>query len=206
MSTFEIPGVGEVGLTNLAGMDVTQVEARFGIEKFPKGVFQWLLKDHEITTVEGSGENAKSRPIVAFELECTNATNVIGYTDGAGNEKDESVLIGKIRRETFWLSTENKEKFTESIGFVKGFIVSVTGKREEEVSGSLQDCCAMAENCQFLCPITHRKDKNDSDNYFDQLDRQKIQPVTLTAATAPAGNSGEQPVPGVSDLAALTGS
>lgn len=203
MSSFEIPGVGEVGLTNLAGMDVSQVEARFGIEKFPKGIYEWLCKDHEITTIAGTGENPKDRPIIKFELEVQNCINITGYKDGAGNDKDPAGLIGKIRYETFWLSTENQEKFKESIGFVKGFVVSVTGKKEEEVIGSLQGMCEMAENCRFKSPVTHRKDKNDSDNYFDQIDRLKIEPISLTepelVETPPAQQA-------EGSLAALTGS
>ncbi len=85
-------------------------------------------------------------------------------------------MVGLQYTEGFFLSG------AEDLGRVKALFVDIGMQGQ----GSVQDLCDQSIGKEFVAPITHRKDKNDTSKVYANIDRSAIEALGgIAAATAP---------------------
>jgi hypothetical protein len=158
-----------VTLADLAGISMDDVQERRG-EAFPKGVFVFEVEGGEdVPRLRAIGEGEKAKGGVIFALKCL---DVIGVADPEFNS-DPSTLIGKVHRETFFLSSG------ESLGYLKAFIKDIGAPYNPKLVEMLSTCAGV----RFQAPIGKRKDKDDADKVYTNIVRQKIKPLAGAAVS-----------------------
>ena len=166
----------EVSLEDIAGIDMNAVEAfEGGFEPTPKGVFLFDAKDAGLDTI--TVENV-DKAVIYFELEVAECYALV----------DDSIepesLIGWKHRETIFISDLSK-----SVGQAKAIMQNAgfTG------SGTLVEMLDAFCGSQFISPIKHRKDKNDTDKIYSNLLVSKITPPPEVEAPTEVAPAAEAP-------------
>lgn len=160
-------------LAELAGLNLDDIAEKrmFG---FPRGIFSWEVMQEEDSLPHLEAINGKPAAVVQFS--CIDVHSVNPQDKAEIPNGDVNTLIGKRHREAFFFSK------LEDIGFLKAFINDVGGAKV----GTFGERLRSLGGLRFTAPIVKRKDKNDSDKTYTNIDRQKVKPI--------AGQS--QPVPG----------
>ena len=156
----------EVSLTDIAGIDMNEVQEFEGFEATPKGLYDWECKDAGLDTVET--KNGLSG-IIYFDLEVTNCHTLIG------DERDPATMVGSKHRETIFIGDVAK-----SVGQAKALMQHAGFNAAGKLDELLDAFCGHA----FTAPIKQRKDKNDSDVVYSNLVIKKITPIGGATATA----------------------
>ena len=152
-------GDEEVSLADIAEIDVGDVAEVTGFETLPAGVYEFQVKNSELTTIDTKDG---SRGAIINELEVINVLNLVN-----ANGTDPESLVGKTHRETFFLSN-----LEEGIGRQKA-LMARSGFAE---AGKLTDLLDQFTGHTFIAALKTRKDKNDPDRVFANLDLEKVQP------------------------------
>ena len=160
----------EVGLADIAGIDMNNVEAfEGGFEPTPKGVYLWEVKDGGIEEING-------KAVIYFELEAQECYALVD------DEREPEAMIGWKHREAIFVSD-----LAKSVGQAKAIMQNAgfTG------SGKLDEMLDAFCGSQFISPIRHQRDKNDTDRIYAKLLVGKITPPQQTeAASEPAQATG----------------
>ena len=162
-----------VTLAEVAGIDMTTVVAEFstGFSLTPEGVFEWRITSALLEPLEwtdGKGVD-KSALTAVFNLEA------IGCRQVKSDEFVAADLVGTEHQERFFLSN-----FIRDMGNLKAFFVAIG----MQGTGTLQDILDQSVGIEFAAGIKHRKNKNDPDRPFANLDTKAIEALVLQAAPA----------------------
>lgn len=150
----------EVNLADIAGIDMNNVEAfEGGFEPTPKGVFRFECKDAGLDTVS-SGDVDKA--VIYFENEVVECYALVD------DSLEPESMIGWKHRETIFISD-----LAKSVGQAKAIMQNAGFKG----SGTLEEMLDAFCGSQFISPIKHRKDKNDTDKIYSNLVVAKITAV-----------------------------
>ena len=152
-------GDEEVSLADIAEIDLGEVEEVTGFATIPAGVYEFRVQSAELTTIDTKDG---PRGAIANELEIINVLNLVG-----ASEVDPESLIGRTHRETFFLSN-----LEEGVGRQKA-LMARSGFAE---SGKLTDLLDQFTGHTFIAAVKTRKDKNDPDRIFANIDLKKVQP------------------------------
>lgn len=158
-----------MSLADIAGISLDGVKELRG-EAFPKGVFQWEVDSENPPKLGVIGEGDKARGGVPVTLKCINVITV-NDPDFAASGQSEDSLIGKLHRETFFLST------AESLGYLKAFFADIGAPYDPDMLKLL----AGSPGTRFQAPIGKRKSKDDADVIYTNIVRQKIKPMERAA-------------------------
>lgn len=151
----------EVTLLDLAGLDMETVEANDGsFEATPKGTFIWNVVNAALEEVAG-------KPTIQFELECIGCAAVLAE----GKTPDD--MIGWKHKETIFINDAVK-----SIGQAKGLMVAAGLTQPGTLQNMLDAFCDM----KFVSNIKHRKDKEDKDKIYANIDIKSVTPYVPAAA------------------------
>jgi hypothetical protein len=154
----------DLSIADIAGIDISEIaEKRF--VQMPVGVYHWIVKEAGLDMMEISGTQKK---VPAIVVECQ-VKNIQALAKGAVVVPEE--IIGETRKEIF---RYNPEKQTDWIGYFKAFAAD-TGYT---ASGSLQEVLAGYQGHEFIAPIVHRRNKDDADRPYVNIDRTKMMPVS----------------------------
>jgi len=152
-----------VSLADLAGLDISEVQMNRGPVATPVGVFEFIVKEavigHKAVKKDGVEIN---KPTVEFKLEIA---DVITMVDA---ELEPDDFIGETHFETFWISDLKKD-----VGRVKALMVDAGF----EGAGPFQELLDAFVGHNFIGAIKQRKDRNDPDRIYANLDSKKITPV-----------------------------
>ncbi len=165
MNTFTIDGQ-ELSLTDIAGMNTSDVEAKFRV-KLPKGLYQFEVSKAALESQPNAKNSDKTNLLITAEL------TVIGFINIPDTSVDKEALIGEKKFENFYLSQESAEKFKDSLGYWKGFAQLTGYANEGELDAILQGWIGT----RFAGQIKHRVNPNDSDDPYVNLDRDKVQAI-----------------------------
>lgn len=152
-------GDTEVSLADIAGIDMTSVEAfEGGFEPTPKGVYLFDVKDAGLDTITVDGVD---KAVIYFETEIAECYALV----------DDSIepesMVGWKHRETVFISDLKK-----SVGQAKAIMQNAGFSG----SGTLEEMLDAFCGSQFVAPIKHRKDKNDTDKIYSNIVVSKITP------------------------------
>lgn len=165
---LEIEG-GTLSLAELANVQTGEIEEKRYV-RIPPGLYRWKVKESVLTILEsGSGTDVKKTAAIQCTLQIVNAIEVPTMPDNGAS------LVEAEHKETFRMQ---KDKPLDFVGYFKAF-ASDAGYRGE---GKLQELTAGFEGHEFIAPIVHRVNRNDTDRPFVNLDREKIKPVQDAAA------------------------
>lgn len=166
---------GFVTLGELAGLNMDDVAELRGFS-FPKGDFIWegSTDPENLPRLAAVGEGDNAKPAIIIPLKCVDVIRVHD-AEFTGNEAD---LIGKMHRETMFLTGD----IAQSLGYFKAFAKDIGAP----AASSLNDLIAGISGVRFQAPITKRKDKNDTDKEYTQVNRSKVKPVVAEAGSAVA--------------------
>ena len=160
----------EVGLADIAGIDMNAVEAfEGGFEATPKGVYVWEVKD---AGIKPQDSQKGKKATIYFELECQQCLALVD------DDRDEESMIGWKHIETIWIGD-----LAKSVGQAK----AICQNAGFEHKGSLEEMLDAFCGHQFVSPIKQRKDKNDTDIVYSNLVIKKITPVPGAEADAEQG-------------------
>jgi hypothetical protein len=151
-------GDEDVSLADIAGVDMSQVE-EFRFENTPKGIYQWVCKNAEVVKLG-------NKPAIRYELE---ASNVIALSD---DSLDPDKYVGHKHNEAIFITDLEKD-----IGRAKAFMIDAGF----EGSGTLQELLDQFVGHEFISAIGHRKDKNDTDKVYANIDYGKVKPLEEAA-------------------------
>jgi hypothetical protein len=153
----------KVTLGDLMGVNLDEVKELRG-SSFPKGNFSWEVDGGEnAPKVLVVGEGDKAKGAVAIALKCIEVINV----NDPEFDGDQNALIGKIHRETFFLTT------VEGLGYMKAFFKDIGAP----YASNVKDLLANSVGTRFNAPIGKRKDKDDADKIYTNVVRNKIKPL-----------------------------
>ena len=155
--------VQDVTIDQLLGFDLQGVEEVRGFPLAPQGVYEWRLTSWSNKTVTWTPKNEDERE--SMVLECL--LEAISCRQTKDPDIDLATLVGLQYTEGFFLSA------AEDLGRVKAFFVDIgmTG------AGTVATLCDQSIGREFVAPITHRKDKNDTSKMYANLDRSAIEPL-----------------------------
>ncbi len=157
----------EVSLADLAGIDMNNVDAfEGGFEPTPKGVFRFECKDAGLDIVETKNGDSAT---IYFDCE---VQEVYALLD---DSEDPEKLMGLNHRESIFVSD-----LAKSVGQAKAIMQNAGFSG----SGTLEQMQDAFCGHQFIAPIKHRKDKNDTDRVYANLVVKKITPVPQDAEGA----------------------
>lgn len=163
--SFKLEGQ-EISLGDLAGLNLDEVqEKRF--EALPKGDFVFEVESAKLAV---NGEGDKKRPVVAFK---TKVLDVIRVNDNDFTGKPED-LVGKIHAQLFFITS------LDSVGYIKAFLKDIGVLPGKDFNSTL----AHAAGVRFQAPIGKRKDPNDSDKVYTQINQMKIKPLVSAPASS----------------------
>ena len=150
----------ELGLADIAGIDMNEVAEFEGFEATPKGLYDWEVKDAGLDTVETQNGN---KGIIYFDLEATNCHALIN------DDRDPESMVGTKHRETIFIGDVAK-----SVGQAKAIMTNSGFVGKGKLDEMLDAFCGHA----FTAPIKQRKDKNDTDKVYANLVIKKITPLS----------------------------
>ncbi len=163
----------EVSIEQLLGFNLQQVEEVRGFPLAPEGVYEWkiLAWSNKIKewTPKGTTETRRSM-ILDCQLEA------IACRQTKDPEVDKTTLVGLQYTEGFFLSSK------DDLGRVKSLFVDI-GMTGADV---VENLCDQSIGREFIAPITHRKDKNDTSKVYANLDRNAVEPLGNAEQLAPA--------------------
>ncbi len=152
--TVEIGGE-KVSLADLAGVNLDAVNEVRGF-KFPKGFFKWRVLNSEIKKL---GEKAA----IANECECI---AVINCNDP--EVQDQATIPGKKFTHVQFLSD------MEGLGRQKAYMADTGFKG----SGPLGELLNQFTGTEYYGKVVHKRNKDDADNPFVNMDLGSISPGT----------------------------
>lgn len=167
-----------VTLADLAGIDMSEVEEYRGGGITPEGVYEWQVVSATLDKLsfldKKSGENVTA-PIIDIKLRA----NACLQCKDPGIDPVE--LVGIEFNERFFIRDAIKD-----IGKIKAFMsdIGFTG------SGSLGDQLDQLINMEFTAAVKHRKNNNDPDRPYANLDNKTIKPLGGLPDAAPAAAAG----------------
>lgn len=174
-SMLELAGVGAVSVADIANISMDGID-EVRQTRFPKGIFLWKVhKDSALTTRMAKDKETQkdvNRAIINIVCECV---GVQAFADPSAEDARPEKWIGKNYFENFWLKPEDPQ---EAIGQFKAFAADIG------VSGagySLQTLIDACKDMVFIAKIVHRRNQDDEDNPFVNLDRTKIRPYNPEA-------------------------
>jgi hypothetical protein len=139
-------------LAELAGVDMSQVQEVRGFLT-PAGILQ-------LRGVKGSLDimgTEEGKPAVIFEFEIKDVKTLSDKT------LDPNEVIGKKHREVFFLSEK------EDLGRVKAFCIDCGASNGMGSLGQIVE--AVGNGHEFYAQINHRKNKNDPNQVYANIDR-----------------------------------
>lgn len=159
----------QVSLADLAGIDMSDLgEARFS--NIPKGVFKFVFLDGQKAPAFHKLGDSKFGAVFFCKV-----LDVLGLVDkNDAPDGDATKLIGKEYRETQFISSQ------ESFKYLNAFITDLGGAK----TGSYADKFASLVGIEFTCPISYRKDKNDSSKEYPQMVVAKARVLSRPVAAA----------------------
>lgn len=166
----------EVDLAEIAGIDMNNVEAfEGGFEPTPKGLFRFECKDAGLETIV-------DKAVIYFELEVQECYALVD------DDKDMESMIGWKHRETIFITD-----LAKSVGQAKAIMQNAgfTG------SGTLEEMLDAFCGSQFVAPIRHRRDKNDTDKIYSNLIVGKITPPPTQEVVAQVSGEVSSTKPGI---------
>lgn len=152
-------GGQQVSLADLANMDTTNIEEK-RFESFPVGVFSWLVTSAKLTALEKDG---KKIPAIMVTAVCEDIHGLAVPRADLGES-----LKGNEKSEIFRMNTQAPQDF---VGYFKAY-ASDCGFMG---SGTLQEILTGFTGTRYIAPILHRRNPNDEDRPYVNLDRDKIQ-------------------------------
>jgi len=169
-----------ISLADLAGVDLSGIEAYRGGGALPAGIYEFRIKNAEISTLEFTDRKTNEDvevPIVDIGCE------VIACRKTKAADVDPEQLAGAAHNERFFIRDVRKDL---------GRVVALLQDIGMQGSGSLQDLLDQAVGREFACAIKTRKDKNDPDRVFANLDLNTIEPLaTPQTGPVPAAGAGQ---------------
>ena len=164
-------------ISQLLQTDVTEVEENYGPERLPAGTFHLRVKNAEVVMRTMALDKKKhpgvevDRGVYSFEFE---VLNVLSLKDPTLDEAD---YIGSAHYEGFAIFD-----FVRDTGKVKALIKQAGYVPPSNV---IADMLAGFINHEFVGVIKQRKDRNDPDTVYSNLDLKACQPVaTMQGAVA----------------------
>jgi hypothetical protein len=162
-----------VSLLDIAGVDMSQVEANYGFVVTPAGTFHLKCKDAKFEPMEVTDKDTQQKIkklTVAFDFDIL---TVLSLQD---KSKDPTTLVGDVHQERFWITDAYKD-----IGRVRA-LLEESGL---QMSGTLQQLLDAYVGHEIITVITNRTDKNDSDRKYANIDLKKTKPAQLGAQAMP---------------------
>lgn len=162
-----------VTLGDLAGLNMDEVSEQRGF-KFPKGDYVWEVSTdpENLPRLAAIGEGDKAKPGIIVPCKCMDVIRV-NDSEFTGNEAD---IIGKVHRETMFLTGE----IATALGYFKAFAKDIGAP----YSPNLKELIAGMSGTRFSAPISHRKNPNDTDQVFVQINRMKVKPLQGDAGSS----------------------
>ena len=157
---------GIVALGDLLGSDVSAVSPFFGFEKFPEGLYDWTLKDADITV-----RDTKNGKMACIYFEWI-ATNVHTLKDAS---IDPAEVLGREYMDNIFVHDPMR-----AIGQARAIIEQAGGSWGTSLPDNLAAFKAAAPGVTF--GITQSKDKNDPDKVYSNTDMRSIKPLVKAAA------------------------
>lgn len=151
-----------VSLADLAGISMDTVQ-ELRSEPFPKGVYNWEVDTNTPPHIAVIGEDKNAKGAAIFKFKCL---EVLTMTDADYTGKAED-LVGKFHQETFFLTT------IEGLGYLKAFLKDIGAPYDPNLKKMLFN----SAGTRFQAPIMKRKDKNDSDKVYTNVNRGKLKPI-----------------------------
>lgn len=162
MNTDTMVTVGDgdqISLADLAGIDMADVVENRGPEPLPAGVYEFTVKEAELKTRESKGVN---KPVVELKLEVASCLVLVN------SELAPEDYEGQLHFETIWITDVAKD-----LGRVKALMVDAG----LEGSGPVNDLLMSFIGHNFIAPIKHRKNPNDADIIYANIDSKKVRPA-----------------------------
>lgn len=169
--TFKLDG-DTVSLADLAGISLDSIAEKRGGESFPKGVFAWEVDTESAPHLVVFGEGDKAKGGATFKLKCI---DVLAVTD-EDFTADKNSLIGKYHTENFFLSG----KIEDALGYIKGFVKDMGAPYNSD----LKTLLAGSAGTRFQAPIMKRKNKDDTDVVYTNINRLKMKPMAAAATSS----------------------
>lgn len=152
-------GEEEVGLMDIAGLDMTDVE-EYRLTVTPAGKYHWRINDAKLDHLEvmkdksNPDEGKVKKPVVQFELEAQNCYALVD------DKLDPANAVGQKHTETFFITDPQKD-----LGRIKAFLADIG----LEGKGTLQTLLDEAHGMEFVSDVTNRPDKNNPDFIYANL-------------------------------------
>ena len=170
--------IQEIEVEQLLNFDLSNVEEIRGFQIIPEGIFEFRvvgLSNKKVPWTTKQGEDRKSM-VLDCELE------VIACRQCKDSEIDPATLTGTSHTEGFFLSQ------ADDLGKIAAFFADIGVKGK----GTILQLCDRAIGLEFVAPIYHKKNKNDTSKVFANLDKDAIETLSIPAQVV-GGNSGIQP-------------
>ena len=159
MSTVTVKNDGEeveVPLADIAALNMDDVQADAGgFESTPVGTFTFNVLNAETTTLG-------DKPFIAFETEIVDCSAVIA------EGKTEEDMVGVKHNENIFIGDVGK-----ALAQAK-FLMEAAG---HSGSGSLKEMLDGFCGTKFTARVKHRKDKNDPDRVYANIDLKTVAPA-----------------------------
>jgi len=157
-------------LAELAELDISDVDPWRGYTQFPVGMFHWRVQSSDLSTQD---TKSGKRAVMSVTLECL---AVEALQDKTLNPAD---YIGEVHQERIMIFDLDKSV---------GQMVALMQDAGFQGKGTfLQLMRQFGESkIEFKGGIKHRRDKDDPDKVYANLDPQKIRPAVVSAAVGVA--------------------
>lgn len=155
----------DVSLDELAGLDMTDVQAVRGAPVFPKGQYHFVVREHEtrIVVVEDLDMGDKVKvPVITLTVEALDGELV----DKAADMGD---WVGKQHREQFWI----RDKLTDT-GRIKALM------EDSGFTPTVEQLFPMLDEFighEFLAFVKNTVSKKDKDTIYANLDAKRVTPL-----------------------------
>lgn len=148
----------KVTLAELAGLSMDEVTEKRG-ESFPKGFFTWEVDSENPPHLGVFGEGEKKAGFAIFKLKCLEV-GAVSDNEFTGNADE---LVGKFHQESMRLGS------ADSLGYLKAFLVDIGAPKAPNLLDQLKACAGL----RFTGFITKKKDANDADKIYTNINRNK---------------------------------
>ena len=156
-------GDENLSLSELAGFDLSSVKEVRNMT-FPVGTFHWRISDDPddlprldtITTDDGD------KAIIRIPCICDKPE--VMKPDEKGETPDPEDIVGKKFTQSYFLSK------VEDLGRFKAFVVDTGAVNRLTGSTQVQQVLEAIPGTRFMASITHRKNKNNPDEPFPNMD------------------------------------
>jgi hypothetical protein len=168
----------ETTLAEISGLSFDDFQEKRGFN-FPKGYFLWEVEGGEdAPALKKLGEGDKAKAGVPWKFKCLE----VGEVRDEDFKDDPSELIGKFHHQTSFITS------ADGIGYLKAMVKDIGGTP----AGGLKESLAATAGLRFWAFITKRKDPNDTDKVYTQINTQKgkIKPVVGAAQSGVAAAVG----------------